>query len=102
MFNFKTLTIMNEYILNLKNRIKELNVEQKADKLQRKTVKLSVPRTKDPYDAQCDVLTRKMTLRIMYNLYAILRGKATGMEEGVDSLQWGALKRQWIPDDFTC
>ena len=96
---------MNEYILNLKNKIKELNVEQKADKLQRKTVNLSVPRTKDPYDAQYDVLVRKQTLRILYNLYNILRGKTKEIDDGDHSWgyrnQYGALKKQWMPDDFT-
>lgn len=96
---------MNEYILNLKNEIKELNVEQKADKLQRKTVYLSVPRTKDPFEAQMDVITRKETLRILYNLYNILRGKTNEIDDGDHSYcyrdHWKTLRNQWIPKDFT-
>lgn len=79
---------MKQMILNLKNFIKELNVEQKADKLQRKTV--NVPegfvRTKSSWEATSDVLDRKEKLRMLYRVYELWREKETSADPNFE--QW--------------
>ena len=66
-------------ILSLKNRIKELNAEQKTDKIQRKTVHVpeGFKRTKSAKDAAMDVADRKVDLRMLYKIYEIWREKET-------------------------
>lgn len=72
-------TYMKQAILNLKNYIKELNKEQKSDKIQRKTV--HVPegfiRIKKAKTAAEDVRDRKETLRMLYRIYEEWREKET-------------------------
>jgi hypothetical protein len=90
---------METSIINLKNYIKELNKEQKADKLQRKTVHLpeNFVRTKEPWDAADDVLSRREKLRMLYKIYEIWREKEdrTGDPNFQTWLaeEWGRKKR---------
>lgn len=85
-------------ILNLKNYIKELNAEQKADKLQRKTVHVpeDFVRTKSSWEATEDVRSRKETLRMLYRIYEIWREKETSADPNFDSWlkdEWGRERR---------
>lgn len=84
---------MKQMILNLKNFIKELNVEQKADKLQRKTVHVpeGFVRTKPSWEATQDVEIRRDSLRCLYRIYEIWRGKETSADPNFD--QW--LDSEW-------
>ena len=59
----------------LKNQIKELAVNQRSLKNQRKTVKFVGVRTMEPEHAAYKVFKNKEELRIMYAAYGILRGK---------------------------
>lgn len=89
---------MKQAILNLKNYIKELNVEQKSDKLQRKTVHVpeGFKRTKGADEATEDVRDRRITLRMLYRIYEDWREKETSadpnFQEWLDS-NWGYNRR---------
>lgn len=94
---------MKTNIANLKNYIKELNVEQKADKLQRKTVHLpeGFQRTKEPWDAEEEVRSRRLKLRMLYHIYNKLRNRPVVHPE-VESW-WGYSKEEqkWMLSDST-
>lgn len=84
-------------ILNLKNYIKELNVEQKADKLQRKDVHVpdGFVRVKTPYQAYEDVKDRREKLRMLYKIYEIWRDKEVSADPNFEVWlvsKWGRKK----------
>jgi hypothetical protein len=89
---------METNVLNLKNYIKELNAEQKADKLQRKTVHVpeGFVRTKQPWEATEDVKERREKLRMLYQIYDIWRDKEVVSDKNFESWlaeEWGRKSR---------
>ena len=66
--------------MNLKEDIKKLAAEQKAQKNQRKTKNLIGQRTVEPWRATMKVHYNKQVLTDMYHVYAILRGKNSPYE----------------------
>lgn len=94
---------MKTNIANLKNYIKELNVEQKADKLQRKTVHLpeGFKRTKEPWDAAQDVLNRREELRVLYHIYNKLRNRPEVHPEVESYWNYRRTEEKWMQNDST-
>lgn len=94
-------TYMKQAILNLKNYIKELNKEQKSDKIQRKTVHVpeGFKRTKDPRDAAMDVQDRREKLRMLYRIYEEWREKETtadpNFNEWLEDGWWSSRKSRY-------
>lgn len=88
---------MEKHILELKNYIKELNAEQKADKLQRKTVHVpeGFVRTKSSWEATEDVRERKETLRMLYRIYEVWRDKEVSADPNFESWvhEWGRKRK---------
>lgn len=85
-------------IANLKNYIKELNVEQKADKLQRKEVHVpeGFVRVKPSWQATEDVKERRETLRMLYKIYEIWRDKEESADPNFENWlveMWGRKKK---------
>lgn len=88
---------METNILELKNYIKELNAEQKADKLQRKTVHVpeGFVRTKSCWEATEDVKERRETLRMLYRIYEIWREKEVSADPNFENWvhEWGRKRK---------
>lgn len=64
-----------------REKIEELEKEQKLIKPQRKTVHFTGTRTIDTYDAFCKVQSNKEELRCMYAAYNLIRGKNFNVTE---------------------
>ena len=89
---------MKDAIVNLKNYIKELNEEQKFDKVQRKTEHFpeNLKRTKSSWEAAEDVRQRTETLRMLYRIYEIWREKEISADPEFENWlreKWGRKER---------
>lgn len=90
---------MKEHILNLKNHIKELNVEQKSDKIQRKTDRFpeGFKRTKPAWQATEDVLERRHTLKVLYHIYNKMRNRPEVHPEVENEWGYTKFELEWMP-----
>lgn len=88
---------MKDSILNLKDFIKELNKEQRFDKIQRKTERFpeNLKRTKSAWEAAEDVRSRTEELRMLYKIYEIWREKEVSADPNFDKWvhEWGRKNR---------
>ena len=74
-------TNLKNAISAMREKIAELEKEQKTIKPQRKTVHFTGERTLSPWEAWCKVGDNKERLRILYAAYNLLRGKKFDITE---------------------